>query len=251
MRFALALLVAAAGCGGSSHSTGDFAIPPDMAQPIDASGLAGFPCDVVGQTGCDPGLHCTVGMIGQNGADLCEPTAQDPLPVGSPCSPVSFGFYTGDLCTPGTACVDYAGVSLCRPLCFRHSDCASLPNSYCVGPTNSPTMKMTNFGSQPLSACIQDTGCDPVAQTGCPAGFGCYLAGEDSAGRPAVCESGYLTGKPGADCQRQRDCAPGEECAELGFCRALCYLDQASGACADPSLSCGPIFGSSTYGDCD
>ncbi len=129
MRFACVLLVAACGCGGSTASPDFGPPPPDMAQEVDAAGLAGFPCDAFAQTGCNPGLHCTVGMVGQNGANVCEPTAATPLPAGSPCSPVNFGFYTGDYCAPGTACVEFGGVSLCRPLCVRHADCASLPTA--------------------------------------------------------------------------------------------------------------------------
>ncbi len=247
------VLVVVAGCSNTAEvGSSDLSATDDMGPPIDAAGTYGAACDVTSKTSCLTGLHCSSTPNG----DQCIPDPPSPIPPGGPCTPITFGAVVGDFCTPGTQCIDFDGTSLCRPGCFQHSDCPN--DGFCVAPTaSSATMRVPGQGMVPFSACVDDSGCDPVLQTGCDAGGTCYFSGADDVGRARVCDTKHGSQPPDTSCASHRDCAPGESCSGLGFCRLLCYrlpIDTDGGivgACPD-GTTCNPFFGSGdTYGICE
>lgn len=77
--------------------------------------------------------------------------------------------------------------------------------------------------------CGADLGdCDPVLNTGCPEGQACVI--DDVFNLHAVCGTPGR-GVPGAECQREADCAAGLHCLE-GQCVMLCCTAPADDRCA-------------------
>jgi hypothetical protein len=239
-------------CPGNVSSS-DLSATDDMGPPPDAAGSFGAACDITSMTSCHSGLHCSSTPNG----DQCIPDPANPIPAGSPCTSISFGAVIGDFCAPGSQCVAYDGVSVCRVGCFQHSDCAN--GGFCVAPTaSSATMRVPGLGMQSFMACVDDTGCDPVLQLGCDPGTTCYFSGADDIGRARICDTKHGSAPPGTSCMSHRDCAPGETCSGLGFCRQLCYRIPVDtdggtvGGCTDSTTTCNPFFGSGdNYGICE
>jgi len=258
MRFtAVFVAVLLAGCVGGDDSTDgpppDLIVhdmtPPDAMPPV---------CDVLAQTGCAPGTHCTVGKINGKTQNLCFPDAAHPLPEGSPCMPKApDGVTQGDDCAVGLACTSEIGDLKCRKLCLQHTDCKA--SQACVGPTGSnQTGNVLGVDGVAVASCVDDTGCDPILQTGCPTGTRCMLSRSDFTTRVTIC--GLMVtgqGAPGADCTSSLDCAAGVRCSGLGFCRQLCYPmgpgSPAPGMGGCPSgYMCSPIGGTNDkFGECD
>jgi hypothetical protein len=243
----------------------DLGVPADLLPaPEDAAPYVPV-CDPKAQTGCPTGQHCTVATVDGRPLEQCIPTPKNPIPAGGACAPLQLQgtALVGDSCEPGTACVGLVDVFKCRPFCFVHSDCAA--GSSCVAPTGSPLRKMVSMNLQfALSSCAIDDGCDPVGQTGCPGGQRCLISRADTdiqgnlVGRVTIC--GMATGSllNGGNCASSADCAPGFRCSGLGFCRKLCYVNEApdggnpSAGMCPADVVCGPIAGiSDSYGECD
>jgi hypothetical protein len=249
---ALALV---AGCGSSAAKIDMQAAPSDM-----SAAIAPLPaeCDVVHDSGCAAGERCTIGTQGGAPKDLCFPIAANPIAEGGACMPVTMGNRTGDDCAAGLACVNYPGDgSKCRVPCFQRADCPS--GDGCVVPTTSGTTAPFDASTLTIAlrACHADDGCDPVAQTGCTSGTGCYLSGSDDFGRLGVCLVPQKQGMNGATCMVVADCAPGFRCDSFDFCRQYCYLRNdmggppATGQCPANEGTCGDFpFNSDRYGIC-
>jgi hypothetical protein len=258
MRFT-ALLVAAlvAGCSGGDDtdaSPADMLVvhdmtPPDAPPPV---------CDVLAQTGCSAGQHCTVGTVNGMGQNLCWPDPVNPLAPGDACKPTSMdGVTFGDNCQKGYVCQNEIGDLRCRKLCVQHSDCAA--NQACSGPTGSnQTATVLGVDGVAVAACVDDSGCDPILQTGCPAGQRCLISRSDFIARVTVC--GIMVngqGAPGAECASSLDCAAGVRCSGLGFCRQICYPaasgNPAPGQGGCPAnFMCDEIPGTNgMFGECD
>src|SRR5436305_13644173 len=129
MRFSAILFAAllTAGCGddGSGMDGGvvDMVVPHDLVPQQDQAPPV---CDVLAQSGCSAGTHCTVGKINGKAQNLCWPNAANPLPEGSPCLQASpDGVTQGDDCAAGLACVDEIGDKRCRKLCLQHAHCTA------------------------------------------------------------------------------------------------------------------------------
>ncbi len=253
MRLAIALVLLVAGCGDDGGGA------PDMTVPLDLTvrDMVTLPpeCDVFANSGCPAGQKCTVGTQNGTPRDLCFAVAANPVGLGAACTAVSDGSgRAGDNCAPGLVCIDYPGDGPhCRKPCYVRSDCAS--GDGCVLPTPTSTPRQGDAGSEVLRACAHDDGCDPVAQTVCSGGRGCWLSGADDVGRLGICLMSLQPGMAGADCKAQAECAPGFRCAGLGFCRRYCYFDApdggaggrgtcpaAEGLCDRFSFS-GPLYG--------
>jgi hypothetical protein len=260
MRFSVILIAALlAGCGNGDSSTDG--APPDMLAPHDLlppEDQAPPVCDVFTQVGCSAGEHCTVGKINGKSQNLCWPNTSTPIAEGGLCMPVSPDSVTvGDQCASGFACVSEIGDLRCRKLCLQHSDCK--PNQACVAPTGSNQFgTVLGVDGVAVAACVDDSGCDPILQTGCPSGQRCLISRSDFEGRVAVCGVNVIgQGAPGADCASSLDCAAGVRCSGLGFCRQLCYamqpasLPAGQGGCP-ANYMCSTIAGTNgTYGECD
>jgi hypothetical protein len=251
--FVALLAVSLVGCG-SSENNGDASVPNDMAMPGTDSGPSAPICDVVGQTGCAAGSHCSVTTQSGTVVDDCIPNPTNAIPLGGTCMPVqlSGAALVGDLCTPGTVCTSELGIFKCRKPCFLHSQCAA--DEACVGPTGSSTVKTDSVGNQfPLAVCIPNDHCDPIAQD-CGSGLRCLISRPDDEARVTVC--GMASGQlgPGGDCQSSTDCAPGLRCNGF-FCRQLCYLagppDGGSGGICPVGVDCAPISVINVFGECN
>jgi hypothetical protein len=218
---AVAVVFTLAGCGDDTTRTVDMSVGLDLA-PTPPE------CDVLENRGCPAGEKCTVGVEAGNPRDLCFRVAAAPLPADAACAPVTVGDRTGDDCAPGLICVDLpgSGGGRCRRPCYQRHDCAS--GQGCVVLTATSTLRSDDAGTFALHACASDTACDPVAQSGCAAGTGCYLSVADDEGRIGLCLSAG-PGQVGATCARLQDCAPGLRCEGLGFCRHYCYFEPRDG----------------------
>jgi hypothetical protein len=242
-------------CGGTK--TGTVSDTDDMGPgdgpTFDAAGQIGQPCDAYKKAGCNAGLHCAVASIGGTTDELCipdVPTGTKAIPEGEPCSPIKFGEVTGDYCTPGTSCVDFEGNPACRKLCiYNRSECPD--GEACVAPSGSPEKHDSMYGPAMLRACVTPDSCDPITQMGCFVGTYCYLTTADDIGRVTVCLQPTGAGQPGDSCMHTRDCAPGEGCFGLKFCRSICYLHptDSNGTCSG-GLQC-MTAESDTYGVCE
>jgi hypothetical protein len=258
MRAAFVVAISlAVGCGSNPNPTTDLGPAVDMAVSVDAAGQVGSHCDAFAQTGCGPGLRCTIGALSDgSGAEVCVPTYANAIGEDGACTPIQMGGVMGDFCAPGLSCVSYGSISRCRKLCLQHSDCGD-DNHTCAAPTNSPTVRKVMGMDTQLLACIVADACDPVAQTGCPANAACYLSGADSLSRVFVCEVPSSKHLPvESPCTARIDCAPGSICVSQGFCRAFCYVNGAAsvdggtiGSCPD-GFSC-IAFAGDQYGTCE
>ena len=256
---ALAILVAAAGCGDDNNSAAaDMAVElVDLTPPGDMVVLKPE-CDVFANSGCPSGQKCTVGTQNGTPRDLCFAISATPVGLGAVCMSVSDGSgRTGDNCAPGLICEDFPGDGPhCRKPCFVRSDCAA--GEGCVLSTTTSTQRMTEGGAQFLHACGHDDGCDPVAQSVCAGGRHCWLSPPDNIGRLGICLMSLGTGMAGDACdgRQQAQCSPGFRCDDFGFCRRYCYFDAPDGGVAAGVGTCptaegtcglfaysGPVYG--------
>jgi hypothetical protein len=170
------------------------------------------------------GTNCTCGWCGVNsaGAAACLRGTPGSATAGMACDPSNTAS-----CAPGLYCRAECGGGRCYKFCDTSNDCAS--GASCT------------FSVPGTSILLCSDACDPVSQSGCPSGYGCYpsgLTGEcDCAG----------TGKTGASCQLAHDCVPGDTCIGLQgapTCQKMCGSNAdcgGSGTCTN--------FGA-TYGYC-
>ena len=263
MRFCLAFVCALTACGNdNNNNASDGSAPADMAVTA-ADMLIPPACDEIKMTGCMSGQHCTVGTSNGTPGDVCIPNPSAPIAEGGDCQEVQLGgpSLIGDLCTPGTACINFLGISKCRKVCYFHEDCPS--GDVCSAPTNSMNSTVDPFMQPvPLEACLAPDNCDAIKQTGCPSGMRCLLSRGDetkdgnSSFRVTICGMATGNAAPGSSCQSSADCMPGYRCGGLGFCRQLCYPnmlpDAGVGSTCAIGGDCTPIDGTNNvYGECD
>jgi hypothetical protein len=174
---------------------------------------AGLTCDVLarlyaGDTGLTPYTGCVEPARERGLGDPCDAdfTTTTPYQIEG-LSDLVFR----DPCGPNLVCAadpKARGATSCQPSCAtgRFGDNSSLcedKGSFCVG------------GNQPyFEYCHPSDGCDVTAQTGCPAGQGCYLRlSDDGAGVLSVC---FPPASPatadGAPCDAYNACRPGSSC---------------------------------------
>jgi len=112
-----------------------------------------------------------------------------------------------DDCQQGLFCFDDATgrFNRCQPLCG--ADGITCPDrNFCLTLNSEP----------PFGICRRASDCDPVFQTGCRAGQGCYLIGDTGGNLLGTCfdfqpEDGG-TGAPGDPCMFIDTCQPGSQC---------------------------------------
>jgi hypothetical protein len=244
--FAAAMLAAIAGGGCGDDTTGntalDMSVALDLTPPGDMVVLRPE-CDVFANSGCSAGQKCTIGTQNGTPRDLCFAISANPVGLGAACQAVTDGSgRAGDNCAPGLICLDFPGDGPhCRKPCFVRGQCAA--GEGCVLTTPTATQRQDEGGIEVLHACAHDDGCDPVAQTVCSGGKGCWLSPPDDVGRIGLCLTNLKPGMAGADCKAQAECAPGFRCNGLGFCRRYCYFEQPDGGVSGGLGSCPAVEG--------
>ena len=236
--FAVALIVA--GCGASSEMpSADLGVAADLSAEVMALPPE---CDVYRDSGCPDGQKCTIGSDHGQPRDLCFAISANPLGEGAACAAVTVGDRSGDDCAPGLICLDFPGDGpRCRKPCFQRSDCPA--GGGCVLGTPTSTIGTVDGGTFILKACIADSACNPIAQSGCANGRACYLSPPDDVGRVAMCLTTQTSGMAGDDCDRQVACAPGFRCNGFGFCRRLCYYGMPDGGAPAGAGTCPAVEG--------
>jgi len=185
-------------------------------------GRPGLECDLFAQD-CIIGEKC-MPWANDGGSSWnalrCSPIADDPDPVGGPCTVEGSGVSGIDSCEAGSMCWDVDPETL-EGYCV----------AFCVGNEASPMCEdpgtSCTIGSDgPLALCIPQ--CDPLQQA-CPAGDACYPVND---GFLCVPDASGDIGAPGDECEFINVCDPGSACvnAELvpdcmgatGCCSAFC-----------------------------
>lgn len=155
------------------------------------------PCNVFDLSSCGSGMACVLNGDGMGGVT----TRCIAIGIGGRGSDCDAATATG--CQDGFQCDD----GTCKAICCTNSDCVT--GDFC-GP-----ISMADAGY-----CTTPVICDPIAQTGCDAGFACYPTGGG-----LVCDSPGTLGE-GELCMSRSDCAPGMGCISTmmadGACRAWC-----------------------------
>lgn len=275
----LALSLGAAGCGdddgagadagpvGVDAGPGGDAGPSDMdagrmdaGRRVDAGPIAAE-CDPYTPGSCPMGQKCSVVLHGA-GSDTatiafeCVPSPARPRGEGVLCG--RFGFdaidgtpaATGDTdltddCQQGLFCFTDAGgrFNRCQQLCG--ADGITCPDrNFCLTLNSEP----------PFGLCRRASDCDPVFQTGCAPGEGCYLIGSTTGDLLGTCftfsaEDGG-TGAPGEPCMFIDTCQPGSQCypeilgdGGVGMdrrCRPFCATGPTMLPDAGPGTDAGP-----------
>lgn len=157
---------------------------------------------------CENGERCTVLSTADEAVAACVPAGT--VPVGGDCSV--------EECEPGAMCVQSGSNYVCRPYCEGGADCGA-DDRHCIWPWPS----LPDIG-------LCRAGCDPVRQTGCSTGEGCYYM-DPVEGSTECWTEGTLA--EGEDCGSMIEfCLPGLDCVlEPGsspyeyYCRAYCDDD--------------------------
>lgn len=166
-RRGLAAILVLAACG----STGTADPPVDARRECDGAlyctppGPRCYPLEPVGGHRCAPDEKCTwvVSAEEPTGALACVPDGT--VPADGACTLAATGI---DDCVHGAVCID----GTCRALC----DLSRGPHGDCeAGAACQAHEGLFAEGFQPPVVGVCTPQCDPLAQTGCPEGQGCYL----------------------------------------------------------------------------
>jgi hypothetical protein len=153
---------------------------------------------------CNPtcSTGCTCGWCGVNSSSAvaCLKGTPGSAAEGMTCDPSK----TAD-CAPGLYCRAECGAGRCYKFCDTGDDCGRTASC--------------SFSVPGTSILLCSNNCDPIKQTGCPSGYGCYpsqATGEcDCAG----------TGQIGTTCGSALDCVPGTTCIGTKMnptCQKIC-----------------------------
>jgi hypothetical protein len=203
--------------------------PPDLATPPPPPDLTVWtctpklsPCDPVCQTGCDTGSilpSCNVSVATASGVQ-CQAAGAGQL--GGACGAVTD-------CAIGLSCLStLTAGGFCLPFCRTDFDCLHAGAGRCTW--------VAGAGGDLCTEAI--AACDPVAQTGCLMGRGCYP--DPIHGDVAECHAAG-GGAQNAGCWNDYDCKAGYACAGFvgGGCQRTCLLGVA-GQCIG---TCTPVSG--------
>lgn len=203
---------------------------PDM--PIDP-----MSCDLWAQD-CAPGQKCVpyVSGPGQSyDAFKCVDVQGDQAP-GEPCTSVG----------PSEAIDDCDATSICFNLTEEGEGFTGNCVAQCVGTPEMPSCEGEAYcslsGDSSLALCFPL--CNPLEQSDCGEGFGCYWAGQNF-----TCLAETQNLPTGADCGFLNDCAPGLVCLVPEFvpgcegspcCAPFCDIEQGDQPCEEalPGTSC-------------
>src|SRR5450432_115876 len=215
-------------------SDGSMCVPKPLCADQPATGDV---CSPSCQTGCGCD-RCNV----VNGKPACRSVGKAKL--GELCTPGTI-----DNCAPGLFCrTEMCGNGLAR--CYRH--CTT--NDQCDGSACTLAITDTSGATSYLTCDVPSSGCDPVANIGCPdPALNCYLTSANQ----RLCDCpGPIQGQNGAPCLIYSDCAPGYVCVgsasgdggEVTRCRFVCSVAHPS--CTVSAPSCIPSGTGAQFGYC-
>ena len=176
-------------CGARSVDGGAAANPTD-ADPGAPDALPSGPCDIVPQSGC-----------GNGACDLLPPNPGGSCRVATPSGREETECSALEDCAAGYNCFD----SACRRWCESAGDCGE---------------GTCGFGTGLPEAFCSST-CDPVDNSGCPAGWGCREVVSEFGFGIAWCTEAGALGQ-GASCSEDEQCLAGFSCADVGGGGKVC-----------------------------
>jgi|GEM_PF-3074617 len=211
----LSTLVIAAGCFNPHYDEGAFA--------CGTSGTAALPTLCPSGQSCfggrcyshDPGDAGTGADRDANNRDVVQDVPAEGIlwELGHVCNPQGVGTDARNLmsnCQPPLVCVNGNMFANCFMPCTQVGSNAECDRSNCeTRPIDPGTPAVPLCGWQPQP-------CDPVAQTGCPVDYNCYLEGAVT-----ICESSTGGIARGDACTYSRQCLPNLTCAGQ-TCRVPC-----------------------------
>lgn len=220
---------------GTHRDAGASETPDASPQPdLDASTADAGVCSLVPNEGCGSAA-CRA---------RCDGTTFETYCSGSNAAGTS-GIACGNdaNCAVGYDCIGGPGYSRCRKLCLSTSACEGA-GSVCRGIDCGGTVQ------DAFRACTES--CDPISQSGCPAGTACGVSVEGTV-HYSYCRSAD-TGTTGSACASVLDCAPGYTCTSpSNVCRRYCIVGGGgicSGAETCNEFTSGPIIKGIEYGFC-
>jgi hypothetical protein len=219
------------GCGNKGNGGDDMGLD-DMAMSGDDMAMSGGDgggtnCDVLNQTGCQPGQKCTPSVSGMNVVGKCQ-TAGTKMD-GDSCTPGMMG--AADDCGAGLRCSRTGqpmGMAVCRKYCSGDSSCSG--NQKCAALLG---------GAVSYGTCAPT--CTPFGSD-CPANMDCSAPFQDVSSTMTVLNA-YLAckttgaGTAYSDCMRSSDCGAGMYCdGQNQWCAPICDNGH---ACTQPPLDGG------------
>jgi hypothetical protein len=195
-------------------------------------------CDLVAQAGCAADMKCTIDKCGN---PICAPLpvpATDLRSGGEACSTATSGGIATDDCAPGSWCYSDC-TRKCRLLCQSDHDCPG--STICAVTVGGVARACTDTG---LSCNVV-----PDDSTCMIRGQDCYLSMKNPDQSYCDCPS-KNAGGPGAACEVQTDCQPGNVCIDpLGgssrSCHPGCGFGNITTTCDPGGGTCFPVPGSS------
>jgi hypothetical protein len=194
---------------------------------------ASGPCDPFTNSGCPSDKKCTALQVGSTLTLGCGSKGSGA--EGNNCTRSLDGAnQSGDDCGDRLACFALSGEpsATCRRICPTSGTANACPSG--------ELCSLVVGGLDGLAFCRKVVTCQPLGQTGCASGEGCYFSTSGSYTGSLCAKAG--TKKPGESCQLANECEPGATCLIVGtgVCSAFC-----STAGGDPSCS-GASTGGST-----
>ncbi len=260
------------GAGDTGVDTGTPPADAGMDAGMDAGASTSIEeCDPYADpTGCGDGEKCAVVIDRNDPEDVvvlfgCVPASVGTKPAGLVCGRLAADAtpddetddVVTDECAEGLFCwqAGTSSIARCHPLCGDDRvECET--DQYCATLNSEPV-----FG-----ICTDAEGCDPVFQTGCDDGEGCYLVSNTAGDLLGTCfefappDGG--TGAPGEGCMFINNCRPGTQCFPEVFpdggtgdtvsCRTLCNagdpIDAGTGAADAGVADAGAVDGGDVDG---
>jgi len=222
--------------GGDADADGDALADSDFDEAVcDRPFPLGGACDPLRQGCCEPGERCTLVASGDGGAgpvEQCAPSGTGS--VGTPCSDAG-----EEQCGAGATCHAGPFIDACARFCANSGDCPAEPLHVCS------SLEATG---NVYNVCVPATiSCDPVARTGCPAGYACVLDMPNPRLVVTTCAPAGIHA-PGEECSDGAGCAAGSGCYEVEGARS-CYEICTLGTTCPSDVPCAEI-GHRTLGLC-
>jgi len=161
-------------------------------------------CNILTASGCATGQGCYFlsMMMGGTPEPLCDTAGT-----------------SGD----GATCATYADCQegfFCEGTTCRHYCCGMADTGCPTGQTCAVQLVGPGGVETGVGFCKLPDTCDPITQTGCAMGQGCYTQGSDGS---VICIGSLHDAAEGTTCMASNDCAPGLQCYGAGGADPVCH----------------------------